>query len=144
MASRKLEDLHPGFREKVARLLEYCARLDIPILVVCTYRSPEEQNELYQRGRDADGNIVDKKKIVTYSRGGQSAHNHKIGRTPAALAVDIAFGDRSHVTWKGPWRTVGGIGVELCKVEWGGDWKGFKDKGHFQERKWRQITKEPH
>ena len=53
------------------------------MLVTCTFRSAQEQNELYAQGRTKPG------KIVTNAVAGKSAHNYRIGQVPASLAVDV-------------------------------------------------------
>lgn len=82
------------------------------------YRSIEQQNELYAKGRTVPGTIV------TKARGGYSWHNF-------GLAADYAFVINGKVTWEGPWATFGKI-AKTCGLEWGGDFKTITDKPHVQ------------
>jgi peptidoglycan L-alanyl-D-glutamate endopeptidase CwlK len=93
-----------------------------------TYRSIEEQNALYAQGRTIKGNIV------TNAKGGESYHNY-------GLAFDIAIlldNDKN-----GTFESISYLQNEdLLNVviyfkskgwTWGGDFKTFKDKPHFQK-----------
>ena len=104
-----------------------------PILT-CTYRSPTEQDELYNRpwdGKDNDGDglIDEKDEKVTNAKAGQSYHNKYPSR-----AFDIAFKKGNKLDW-----TIDNfkkfyeiIHVINPKIVWGGNWKSFKDYPHFQ------------
>lgn len=91
--------------------------------IVCTYRSLEEQAELYEVGRSKPGNIL------TWIKEGM--HNQQ-----PALAVDIAFNIPK--AEGGPYARVDLFEkfAELIKVygvKWGGDWTGGKiDRPHFE------------
>ena len=91
------------------------------------YRSTEEQKELYAKGRTKEG------KIVTYVDG-----VHKKSRHQFREAVDIVCYNGGKVTWDHKYysevaehikKIAKLVGVE---IEWGGDWKRFKDYPHFQ------------
>lgn len=69
MSSRSLDDLRPTFRLLANAWLQACQAASLDILVYCTLRSMQEQDELYAHGRTAPG------AIVTNARAGQSAHN---------------------------------------------------------------------
>ena len=99
--------------------------------LTCTYRSPDEQNQLYAQGRTEKG------KIVTQAKGGESPHNYN----PSA-AFDIGFiGLNKNLDWSEVnFKNFADI---ICKnplIEWGGSWK-FKDTPHFQLKDWRKYTK---
>ena len=119
--SRSLDDLQPEVRERCQRLLELAALEGIVLKVVHTLRTMEEQALLYQKGRSRPG------PKVTNARPGYSFHNF-------GLAFDVAFGDPLDpkvVKWTGPWKRVGELGRSLS-LKWGGDWKMFVDKPHFE------------
>ncbi|GAA4054097.1 hypothetical protein GCM10022409_46430 [Hymenobacter glaciei] len=94
-----------------------------PFITEC-YRSPERQDELYERGRSKPG------PVVTYKRGGESKHN----RLPAP-ALDVAFllAD-GEVSWSGLLLSKFARLMKAAdaRVHWGGDWPGFKDRPHFE------------
>lgn len=132
MASRKLSDLHPDVQPLAQQFLDKCAAQGIDILVTCTYRSGEEQDELYAKGRTAAGSIV------TNAKAGQSKHNFNISGQPASLAFDVVPLRNGKPVWgtKGEdlvlWLRVGGIG-ESVGLEWAGRWKRFKEFPHFEK-----------
>lgn len=132
MASRKLADLHPDVQPLAQQFLDKCAAQGIDILVTCTYRSGEEQDELYAKGRTAAGSIV------TNAKAGQSKHNFNISGQPASLAFDVVPLRNGKPVWgtKGEdlvlWLRVGGIG-ESVGLEWAGRWKRFKEFPHFEK-----------
>jgi peptidoglycan L-alanyl-D-glutamate endopeptidase CwlK len=116
-------------RERSDQLVQQAAAKGIVIMITDDFRSAEDQDRLYEKGRTAEGNIV------THAKGGESYHNF-------GLAVDFAIRTPSEdVIWdmqydgnkngKGDWNEV----VELAKAlgfEWGGDWSQFKDYPHLQ------------
>ncbi len=130
MASRSLAELLPEV-EGIFRLwLDACRKRGVEVLVYCTYRSHEEQDELYARGRTTKG------AIVTNAKAGQSWHNFR----RAVDAVPLIYGkpDWSYADincdrvpdeeW---WRVM----VEEARrlgIEWAGDWRTFKEFVHFQ------------
>lgn len=126
MASRKIEDLHPDLQTKAREFVIECEREDIPVLIYMTYRSNEEQDELYARGRTVPG------KKVTNAKGGQSDHNFMIDDKPAAKAFDAVPLRLGKAIWNDPvlWSKMGEIAGKIG-LKWGGNWKKFVDKPHF-------------
>jgi peptidoglycan L-alanyl-D-glutamate endopeptidase CwlK len=91
--------------------------------ITCTYRSNEEQTQLYALGRTVKG------KIVTNAKAGQSKHN-----SLPSKAFDIAFiGLDKKLNWnKKYFKMFADIVKEVDDtIEWGGVWK-FIDLPHFQ------------
>ncbi|WP_141433981.1 M15 family metallopeptidase [Bacillus sp. 03113] len=122
-------ELHPIVAEKVEILKEKTLEKKITILITDDYRSFEEQDKLYDKGRKTPG------KVVTYMEGGESYHNF-------GLAVDFALQlENGNVIWdteydgngngQSDWFEVAEIAKELG-FQWGGDWSGFKDYPHLQ------------
>jgi len=115
-----LLQLKPEFREKVKKLLTKAKKEGIELRVTSTYRDCDEQNELYAQGRTKPG------KIVTNAICGKSAHNYKV-------AVDLVEFKNGKPIWENPnWERIGQLG-ESVGLEWGGRWKSFKDRPHFQD-----------
>lgn len=88
--------------------------------VTSFYRSFEEQNALYEKGRTKPG------KIVTNAKGGQSLHNY-------AVAFDLVDRKKGYdIDFKKIWLLWNYI--TEGKGTWGGNWKGlkFKDYPHFE------------
>lgn len=122
-------ELHPIVAEKIEILKEKTAEKGITILITDDYRSFEEQDKLYDKGRTTPG------KVVTYMEGGESYHNY-------GLAVDFALQlENGSVIWdteydgngngESDWFEVAEMAKELG-FQWGGDWRGFKDYPHLQ------------
>jgi peptidoglycan L-alanyl-D-glutamate endopeptidase CwlK len=121
--------VHPFVEEQMNQLIKQAAERGIVIVITDDFRSAEDQELLYQKGRTTDGNIV------TFARGGESYHNF-------GLAIDFALKTPSgNVIWdmeydgnrnsKDDWTEV----VEMAKAlgfEWGGDWARFKDYPHLE------------
>ncbi len=94
--------------------------------IVDGFRSFEEQNGLYDKGRTKPG------PKVTYVKGGGSWHNY-------GLALDIVFWNKAHTgpSWDGklPWKTLGAAGKAAGFTRWMGD-SGW-DFAHFEHHpKW--------
>lgn len=115
---KRLNTCHSDIRTVMHHAIEI-----MDFSVIEGHRTHARQAELYQQGRDKDGNIVDKTKVVTYALPGESNHNYDPSR-----AIDIV-----------PWPTQYACktkmrqlaAVVLAKAEeldiklvWGGDWNG--------------------
>ncbi|PKG22444.1 M15 family metallopeptidase [Niallia nealsonii] len=101
----------------------------IQVVIIEGFRSVEEQDALYNKGRTEEG------AIVTHAKGGESYHNY-------GLAIDFALLNNSGTTiWdmeydgnengRSDWMEVVDIAKSLG-FEWGGDWANFKDYPHLQ------------
>jgi peptidoglycan LD-endopeptidase CwlK len=123
-AEKKLSGVHPVVAEKAQQLIKKAYSEGITIIITQGLRTIEEQNRLYAQGRTKPG------KIVTNARGGYSYHN--FGLAFDFCVCDVVKGSLAP-NWKVDrrWLRVGQIGKSLG-LEWGGDWKKFKDYPHFQ------------
>ncbi len=97
------------------------ARSPFSILVVCGHRGFEEQEAAFAAG-------------LSKLRWGQSRHNHS-----PSLAVDLAPLEGKQVPWNDMDRfdALGALVKDTAvdcgiRLTWGGDWKSFKDRPHFQ------------
>lgn len=123
-ADKKLMRIHPFLSNKARQLIRISHAQGIFIIITQGKRSNEEQNRLYAQGRSNPG------KIVTNVRGGYSYHNY--GLAFDYCVCDI-IGGKLIPNWSVDkrWLRVGNLGKNLG-LEWGGDWKSFKDYPHFQ------------
>ena len=115
----------------VRQFVEQARAAGYRIVIASGRRDMEEQAKLYAKGRTAPGGIV------TQAQPGDSAHNF-------GLAVDFAFGNAiGQPTWpeNAPWGAVAAIGKRLG-LEWGGDWKTFKDRPHLELPTWKLARAE--
>lgn len=120
--AQRLARVHPRLAALALRMVDLCAAAGVGVLITQGLRTWEEQDELYAQGRSKPGDIV------TKAKGGQSWHNF-------GLAFDIVVLDSlSKADWDTAhpgWRQAAAVGKSLG-LEWGGDWKSFKDLPHFQ------------
>jgi peptidoglycan L-alanyl-D-glutamate endopeptidase CwlK len=130
MASRRIDDLHPDLQGKAREFVQECKKEGIEVLIYMTYRSNEEQNELYAKGRTAPG------PKVTNAKGGQSDHNFMLDGKPAAKAFDAVplrvIEGKKRPVWNDPklYELMGEV-AERVGLKWGGNWKKFVDRPHF-------------
>jgi peptidoglycan L-alanyl-D-glutamate endopeptidase CwlK len=123
VASRLLSDLLPAVQTKAEEAVNLCRKRGIEPLIYCTYRSSEEQNELFAQGRTKPG------RIVTNARGGLSWHQWR----RAIDVVPLLHGKPLWVYRPTDPHWTGMVEVfKLCGWEWAGDWKGFREFVHFQ------------
>jgi peptidoglycan L-alanyl-D-glutamate endopeptidase CwlK len=125
MASTNPDDLIPEIQSRFEWGLYYWKTLfpafPVPRLTA-TYRSGEEQNRLYSKGRSAGGSIV------TNAKAGDSLHNYF-----PALAFDVVFVDnRGRQLWDWKWYELFAQIMKGMGMAWGGDWKSVKDGAHFE------------
>ena len=129
MASRNPIDLHPDLRPIYFSWLNTINRLGFTVLIVCTYRSPAEQLELFKQHK---------------SQLEKGPHNFTLANgTPASKAFDFALVLNGKLCWDTTidsnhnnypdYKELGEIGKKLG-LEWGGDWKTLKDCDHLQLR----------
>ena len=117
----KLKGVHPDLVRVVLRCAEDWAEADTGFIVTCGVRTLEEQKILKAKGA---------------SKTLRSRH------IPAANgfshAVDLACMIKGQVRWDWPLydklakRMKAAANNEGVLLEWGGDWKTFKDGPHFQ------------
>jgi peptidoglycan hydrolase-like protein with peptidoglycan-binding domain len=121
---QRLSHVHPVLAIRGRSLLELCAYENIAVLITQGLRTWEEQDALYAQGRTAGT----KGKIVTKAKGGSSFHNFGLAFDIVVLdSLGKADWDASHPSWKRAAEIGKSVGLE-----WGGDWKSFKDIPHFQ------------
>jgi len=124
MASRSLGDLNPIVGAMAEKHIALCEAAGIDLLVICTYRSHEEQDALYEQGRTTTG------PIVTNARAGQSMHQYRLAYdcVPLIKGKPVWGTTGTNLTL---WKKVGALGKE-AGLEWAGDWTTFKEYPHFQ------------
>lgn len=116
--SRSLKDLRSDVRENCEIFLELCKSAGLKVLVTQTLRDNEYQASLYALGRTKPGKIVTNSKTTTF---------HGVG-----LAFDICKNVRGHeYDDLAFFKKCGEIGKQVG-FTWGGDWKSFPDRPHFQ------------
>jgi peptidoglycan L-alanyl-D-glutamate endopeptidase CwlK len=126
--SRRLEDLDPRIRPLCAALLAAAKAAGLPLVLTTTFRTRDEQQDLYDQGRSVPG------RIVTNARPGESPHN-------AGLAFDVAFAETLYEEPRpGAWDELGAIGLALG-LQWGGRFLTPIDRPHFEWRDWRASTR---
>lgn len=104
-------------REHLRRLVE----MGLNFKVTSGRRTFAEQAKLYAQGRTAPG------ARVTNARPGYSWHNF-------GTAYDLTLFSGKNPVWESRhYDTAGRIGEELG-LEWGGRWKKFVDRPHFQRK----------
>jgi peptidoglycan L-alanyl-D-glutamate endopeptidase CwlK len=116
-----VKDLLPLVKRKSEELIRIAKAINMDLRITSGFRSFEEQDALYAQGRTTPGNIV------TNARGGQSFHNHRV-------SFDIVDRKKGYKLTNKDWSILGSIWDYITdgKGEWGGNWKSFVDKPHFQ------------
>lgn len=125
MANAHLEllaGLQPEIRKVAEKAFDKAAQQGVDVFVVSALRTYEEQHRLYLQGRETPG------RIVTNADAGESYHNFGLAFDFAVVKNGRAVWDQNHPDWK--------AFVAICKgmgLEWGGDWRTFKDFPHHQK-----------
>ena len=127
MADRRLSALQPPAYSIFTQFVVQCSAKGVTVLPICTYRSVEEQNDLYAQGRTVHG------KIITNARGGSSYHQYRC----AADIVPLRGGKILWNVFSSPgvlepeWQVMVDAARSL-NIEWAGDWIHFREYNHFQ------------
>jgi peptidoglycan LD-endopeptidase CwlK len=123
MPSRKLNDIAPECRSIFFELLARCSEVGIPVYVVDTLRSSQEQAENIKKG-------------VSWT-----TNSKHLPQPPSGLSYAIDICPYEIYNLHGPdklqwnnsepaWQVLGKIGESLG-LRWGGRWQK-KDMGHFE------------
>ena len=109
---------------------------EIDCTIICGHRTPEEQFELFKKGREkVDGwwTVIDKSKVVTNLDGTTKTSRHNYYPSKAVDVVPYPLDWNDIDSFKLLASVVKRKALELgIDVEWGGDWKSFKDYPHWQ------------
>ena len=116
--SRKLSDLRSDVRANAELPLAECEKQGLRVLVTQTLRDDEYQAYLYAQGRTRKGQIVTNSKVTTFHGAG--------------LALDVCQNIKGQ-EYSDPafFRNVA-ILAKHMGFSWGGDWRSFPDRPHFQ------------
>lgn len=117
MASRALDDLSPAFKPKACELLARLVEAGIPVMIINTRRSAEEQAANIAKG-------------VSWTKNSKHLTGDAIDIAPYAT-FDLMGPDKLQWDASDPiWLKIGRIG-EAIGLRWGGRWKQV-DAGHFE------------
>ena len=121
LSERSILTLNPKAQEAARAFLKKVRAADIgDIRIVSGTRTYAEQNALYRKGR-----FGNPPPVVTKAKGGQSNHNF-------GIAWDIGiFRNGQYLDKPDLYERAARAGL-VDSLEWGGDWKSFKDLPHFQ------------
>lgn len=123
----RLGEINPILAARIRKLAWMLEQEGIEIHVTQGLRSWNEQQSLWQQGRDAQGNVNDKSKVVTNAKAGSSWHNF-------GLACDVAPFDGSIPDWNNShpcWARIVAVGESLGLVA-GARFRTFPDWPHLQ------------
>lgn len=126
--ARNVEQLHPWMQYKVRRIQKKCKKKGLKLGIGECFRTREEQELLYAKGRTDSG------AIVTNARGNSYSSQHQWG-----IAVDLFQNIKGREYEPAFFQKV----AKIAKKEglgWGGNWKGFQDTPHFYLKKWGSTT----
>lgn len=117
--------LNPAVKLAAEKLIERCFNQGIEIRIVSGYRSPAEQQVLYNQGRTTPG------KVVTNAKPGRSNHNY--GLAIDFVLIKSGYDMKADTDGNGiaDWIDVV-THAKMLGFAWGGDWKSFKDYPHFE------------
>lgn len=110
--------LRPKIKRMMEAFIAEAKKQGINLIVTQGLRTIEEQNKLYAIGRTIKGSKV------TNAKGGESNHNY-------GCAIDVVPVSGGKALWNCDWNKIGRIGKSIG-FSWGGDWKSFPDRPHFE------------
>lgn len=117
----KLKKVHPDLVRVVRRAAKLIKEKSFGFIITCGVRTLEEQKKLLKAGATRTLNS-----------------RHIPGKDGYSKAVDFAITLDGKIKWDWPlYDKLSKIVKEAAKlegvnIEWGGDWKSFKDGPHFQ------------
>lgn len=111
--SRMLEDLDAAFLPLAQELILQCLAADIPVIVITTRRTVDEQADAVVRG-------------VSWVKHSKHQDGLAIDLAPKPLLAEKNWAP--HHPW---WKQMGEIGESIGLI-WGGRWLKTPDPGHFE------------
>ena len=133
LSEEKIKTMHPAVRAKVRAAVNAVEKeLGIKLRVVEGMRSFQRSTDLFnqpfdKKDNDGDGLVDEADEKVSNAKAGESLHNYGL----AWDAVPIVNGKAAYKT--APWDKIAAV-IKRYGWAWGGDFKGFKDKPHFEMR----------
>lgn len=124
--NKRIAELDPRLQCDATDFINAAKFLGVELRITQGYRSIEEQNSLYAKGRTSPG------QKVTNAKGGQSYHNYR-------LAFDVVIMKNGKAVWENIPSNIGNLGA-VYGFEWGGNWSTFKDYPHFQNTFGQSIS----
>lgn len=124
--SRRLDDLSPAFRPLAIELLARCVEAGIPVMIIDTLRTEQEQEQ----------NIING---VSWTRHSKHLTGDAIDICPYEV---YALHGPDKLQWRASdpvWQRIGQIGESLG-LRWGGRWTQ-KDMGHFEINFAREVLR---
>lgn len=119
-SERAIVTLNPRAQREARTFLMKVLDAGIEVRIISGTRTYDEQNVLFRKGRF--GNPPPR---VTKARGGQSNHNF-------GIAWDIGIFKNGAYLGESPlYEKAAEVGLTPA-LEWGGHWKTFKDRPHYQ------------
>jgi hypothetical protein len=123
---QRLNRMHPVFLAAIEDVMAEMDRAGTPMFVVQGGRTAEEQRDLWLKGRDPEGTVLNAKLIVTNCDGVNEKSNHQAHADGYFYAADLAFiptaarPDPFDPAW--PWDDFGDA-LETRGMRWGGRFK---------------------
>ena len=134
ITSRSLDDLAPFVKVKALDHIKRCRDAGIDLLIYCTYRDTEAQNELYKHGRTISG------AVLTFAKGGDSWHQWRVAYDCVPVRNGKPIWTQNNDADRLLWERVGAIG-EACGLQWSGRWTGaMREMAHFEDTKGLTIA----
>jgi peptidoglycan L-alanyl-D-glutamate endopeptidase CwlK len=141
MASRRLEDAHSLLQTQFTQAKKdfESKNAGIQVILTCSYRSPAEQNALYnqpwdKKDNNGNGRIDEAAEKVTQAKGLQSPHNYM-----PSFAIDVSFVVNGKTDWSEKWFRMFAPYMKHAQIEWGGTWK-FLDLPHYEVKGWKKMV----
>lgn len=122
--------IYPHLLILIEKLIENCLARGMNYYVISGFRSPEEQDALFAKGRDKKGKVTDKSKVVTNAKAWQSNHNYSV-------AVDLCHDSDIKTAglqpnWNPENYQVLAEEAQKLGLESGFYWTTIKDRPHVQ------------
>jgi peptidoglycan L-alanyl-D-glutamate endopeptidase CwlK len=139
ISAARLQAVYPPLAAKIGQMVTMLEPEGIEVRVLYGLRSWQQQQALYEQGRDPKliakgphGDVIDAAKVVTNCPGGHSWHNFglAVDCCPSRFAPDQPFNpdwNAAHPAWK----RMEQAGISLGMVS-GSTWRTFPDAPHFQ------------
>ena len=131
-SKKNIESLNEKVQPEFIKLMQIAKSrgkfYGVNIKAISGHRSYFEQETLYSQGRTKPGNIV------TYAKAGYSNHNFGIAIDLGCFTSEGNYLDATNSNLVGKiYKSIWNVcEADQLNLEWGGNWRRFKDTPHFE------------
>jgi peptidoglycan L-alanyl-D-glutamate endopeptidase CwlK len=128
-SEKNISTLIPPAQRVARQFMIVASKFPLIVRIISGSRTYAEQDSLYAIGRTVEMH----RSPVTNAKGGQSNHNFGVAWDVGIFDATGRYLNGSHAADEQAYSSLAATAkTHVAALEWGGDWKSFKDRPHYQ------------